>query len=373
MDTFWQCLRLSARTMSRRPGTTFVLILTLALGIGANSAIFSVVDAVLLQPLPYQNPGELLNLYEYNLAKGYNRFSISIHNFTDWRSQNRVFEDMAAYNYRTANLTGGAEPRRIRYASVSVNLFRLLGVAPILGRSFLPDDDRQGNDDVILLSHKFWQEYFGGDPSVIDEIIRLHGRSYTIVGIMPPSFAFPSPDVELWRPMLRDPELFPGDRSRHFAHAIGRLKPGLSLEQAQIEMNTIADRLALTYPKTNKGWGVAVESLHHSMVSDSRAVLLILWAAVGLVLLIACSNVVNILLAQVTSREREIAIRSALGAGRVRIAAQLLTETVSLGLVSGAAGVVVAFWGVKWLPKLAGDSLPHLNEVALDWRFLPGF
>jgi predicted permease len=186
---------------------------------------------------------------------------------------------------------------------------------------------------------------------------------------MPASFEFPSPDVELWRPLLRDPVLYPGDRSRHFASAIGRLKPGTTLEQAQTEMDTIADRLARTYP-LNEGWGVAVESLHHSMVSNSRAVLFILWAAVALVLLIACSNVANILLAQVTSRDKEIAIRSALGAGRLRIAAQTMTETILLALVSGGAGVVVAFWGVKWLPKLAGDSLPHVNEVGLDWRIL---
>jgi predicted permease len=369
MDTFWQGLRHGARMMARRPGITAVLVLTLALGIGANSAIFSVVDAVLLQPLPYENPGELVYLYEHNFAKGYNRFSISIHNFIDWRSQSRLFEDMAAYNYRTANLTGGAEPRRIRYTSVSVNLFQLLGVAPILGRSFLPDEDRQGRDNVVLLSHKFWQEYFGGDTAVIDGTIRLHGSSYTVVGIMPASFAFPSPDVQLWKPMLRDPELFPGDRTRHFAHAIGRMGPGVSLEQAQIEMNTIADRLAREYPRL-RGWGVAVESLHYSMVYNNRAVLLILWAAVTLVLLIACSNVANILLAQATSREKEMAIRSALGAGRLRIAAQTLTETVSLALVSGAAGVALAFWGVRWLPQLAGDSLPHLDKVALDWRVM---
>ena len=303
MDTFWQHLRHGARTMARRPGITTVLVLTLALGIGANSAIFSVVDAVLLQALPYDNPGELVYIYEHNFAKGHNRFVVSIHNFTDWRSQSRILEDMAAYDYRTANLTGGAEPRRIRYASVSVQLFRLLNAAPILGRGFLPDEDRRGSDNVVLLSHKFWQDYFGGDAAIIERPIQLHGSSYTVVGIMPASFEFPSPDVELWKPLLRDPELIPGDRGRHFAHAIGRLKRGASLEQAQIEMDTIADRLARAYPKSNRGWGVAVESLHHSMVSSSRAVLLILWAAVALVLLIACSNVANILLAQATSRE----------------------------------------------------------------------
>jgi putative ABC transport system permease protein len=356
--------------MARRPGITAVLVFTLALGIGANSAIFSVVDGVLLRSLPYEKPDELVNLYEYNFARGHSRFSVSFHNFTDWRNQSEHFDDMAAYNTLAANLTGGAEPRRVVYADVSHNLFQLLRVAPILGRSFLPDDAEKGQNTVVLLSHRFWQDYFGGDTSIIDETIQLHGRSFIVVGIMPPSFEFPSPEVELWRPFLSDPNLFPGDRSRHFARAIGRLKTGVTIEQAQMELDTIAGRLAVAYPKLNEGWAVSVESLHESMVSNSRAVLLILWAAVGLVMLIACSNVANILFAQAASREKEIAIRSALGAGRFRIVCQTLAETVLLALLSGAAGVMLAFWGVTWLPKLAGDSLPNLNNVALDWRIM---
>ena len=370
MDTFLQHLRHSARMMRRRPGVTTVLVITLALGIGANAAIFSVVDAVLLRPLPYEESSQLVNLYEYNLAKGYSRFSISIHNFTDWRNQSRIFEGMAAYNYRSANLTGGPEPRWVSYAEVSANLFQLLRVAPILGRSFYPEDDLQGNHTVVLLSHGFWQDHFGGDAAVIGKSIELHGISHTVIGIMPVSFDFPSPEVDLWRPLLRDPALYNRDRSSHFARAIGRLEPGSTLEQAQVEMDTLAARLAKTYPETNEGWGVTVESLHHSMVTDIRAVLLILWVAVGLVLLIACTNVANLLLAQTASREKEIAIRSALGAGRLRIAFQTLIETVLLALVSGVVGVLVALLGVKWLPSLAGESLPQFNEVGLDWRVL---
>jgi putative ABC transport system permease protein len=370
MDTLWQHLCYGARMMRRRPGVTTVLVITLALGIGANAAIFSVVDAVLLRPLPYEESDQLVRLYEHNLAKGYSRFSVSIHNFSDWRDQSRVFEGMAAYNYRSANLTGGPEPRWVWYAEVSVSLFQLLRTAPILGRSFRPDDDLRGNHTVALLSHGFWKDHFGGDSSIIGKSIELHGISHTVVGVMPPSFDFPSPEVELWRPILRDPALHGGDRGRHFAHAIGRLAPGATLEQAQVEMDTLASRLAKTYPETNEGWGVSVELLHHSMVTDIRAVLLILWAAVGLVLLIACSNVANLLLAQAASREKEMAIRSALGAGRRRIAFQTLTETVLLAFISGGVGVLVALLGVKWLPRLAGESLPQFNEVWLDWRVL---
>ncbi len=370
METLWQHLCYGARMMGRRPGVTTVLVITMALGIGANAAIFSVVDAVLLRPLPYEEPGQLVNLYEYNLAKGYSRFSVSIHNFTDWRNQSRVFEGMAAYKYRSANLTGGSEPRWVSYAEVSADLFQLLRVAPILGRSFHPEEDLQGNHTVVLLSHGFWRDHFGGDDAIIGRSIELHGVGHTVVGVMPPSFEFPSPEVELWRPILRDPALHGGDRSSHSTRAIGRLQPGVTLEQAQVEMDTLAARLWRTYPETNEGWGVTVESLHHSMVSDIRAVLLILWVAVGLVLLIACSNVANLLLAQVASREKEMAIRSALGAGRLRIALQTLTETVLLALVSGVIGVLVAFLGVKWLPSLAGESLPRFNEVGLDWRVL---
>jgi putative ABC transport system permease protein len=370
METLWQHLRYGARMMLRRPAVTAVLVITLALGIGANAAIFSVVDAVLLRPLPYEDPEELVNLYEYHLAKGYSRFSISIHNFTDWRNQSGVFESMAAYNYRSANLTGDVEPRWVTYVEASDNLFHLLRVAPILGRSFRPEDGLQGNNTIILLSHRFWKDHFGGDPTILGKPIELHGISHTVVGVMPASFEFPSPEVELWRPMLRDPALYNRDRSSHFARAIGRLESGATLEQAQVEMDTLAARLARSYPESNEGWGVTVESLHYSMVTDIRAVLLILWAAVGLVLLIACSNVANLLLAQTVSREKEMAIRAALGAGRISIVLQTLTETVLLAFVSGAAGVLVAFLGVRWLPRLAGESLPQFNEVWLDWRVL---
>ena len=370
MDTLWQYLRHGIRMLGRRPGTTAVLVLTLALGIGANSAIFSVVDAVLLRPLPYPDAGRLVNLYEHNFARGFSRFSIAVQNFADWQSQSRVFDGMAIYTARAANLTGGAEPRRVIYATVSDNLFHVLNVTPALGRSFGPDDAREATNPIVILNHRFWQEYFGGDVAAVGRTIRLHGVSHTIVGVMPASFEFASADIEIWSPLPRDPLLVPGGRGRHFANVVGRLKAGTTLEQAQAELDTIASRLAMAYPDTNEGWGVTVEPLQQSLVANSRAVLLILWASVGFVLLIACSNVANILLAQSASREKEVAIQSALGAGRARIVGQMLAESVLLSLAGGAAGLLIAFWGVRWLPTLAGDALARMNEVALDWRLV---
>ncbi len=354
--------------MRRGRGITVVVVLTLAVGIGANAAIFSVVDAVLLRPLPFVGADRLVNLYEQHLARGFARFPVSVHNVADWRDQATTFAGMAAYSAQSANLTGGAAPERVIFAVVSDDLFDVLGVAPMLGRAFRPDDAREAVNAVVILGHRFWRDHLGGDPAVVGRTVRLNGVGHAVVGVMPPSFQFPSPETDLWRPLPRDPRLVPGDRGRHFARAVGRLKPGVTLEQAQTELATIARRLAAAHPATNDGWDARVESLQESIVSDSRAIVFILWAAVGLVLLIACSNVANILLAQSASRTRDIAVRSALGASRARIVAQALAESLLLGLTGGAAGLLIAAWGVRWLPTLAGDAIACADAVAMNWR-----
>ncbi len=367
MRTFQQDLRYAVRIFCQRPAHTTLIVLTLAVGIGANSAVFSVVDAVLLRPLPYADPERLARIYENNQAMGFNRIPTSFQNFTDWRAQAQVFEEMAAYQNQSANLTGGSEPRHVLLTMCSPTLFRVFQAGPALGRTLLPDDDLPGNGGVAVLSHRFWQEYFGGDAAIVGKTIRVNGIGCSIVGIMPSTFRFPNVNVDLWQPMPRNGESL-GDRRRHFASAVGRLRAGTSLDGAQAEMSTIADRLASVYPASNKGWEVTVVPLREAMVSDIRAVLLILWAAVGFVLLIACSNVANLLLAHAAAREKEVAIRSAIGASRGRLLVQLVTEGTILGAASGAAGLLLAFEGIEVLKSIAADSLPQVDAIALDWR-----
>lgn len=367
MRTFLQDLRYAARVLAKHPALTAVLVFTLALGIGANSAIFSAVDAVLFQPLPYHQPEDLVRIYESNQVMGYYHISTSFPNFMDWRAQARAFEEMAAYQNRSANLTGGSEARHVRLTICSPSLFLVFHARAALGRAFVPDDDLPGRNPVVVLSHAFWREYFGNDLGAVGKAVSVDNESCTIVGIMPSGFGFPNADVDLWRPMPRDGNQL-GDRRRHFASVVGRLKEGTSLQRAQAEMSTIANRLATTYPASNTGWELNVVPLREAVVSDSRAVLLILWAAVGFVLLIACSNVANLLIAHAAAREKEMAIRSALGASHVRLLLQLLTEGLMLGAAGGMVGLLLAVWGIAGLKDMAARSLPQFNGIALDWR-----
>jgi putative ABC transport system permease protein len=367
MEQVLQDIRHALRSWTRTPGFTAVAVITLALGIGANSAIFSVVNAVLLRPLPYEEPHQLVRLYEQGRSLGLSEDSVSLPNFSDWREQNQVFQEMGAHDFAAGNLTAGEEPRRVTYSLVSPGLFDILRVPPLLGRTFLPAEDLSGSDNVVVLSHGFWRDQFGSDPLVLGNPLILHGVNYTVVGVMPASFAFPSPEVALWRPLPRE-AANPLGRGHHYLDAIARLKPGVTPRQAQAEMSAIAERLAIDYPDSNEGYGVTVVPLHESAVADTRPVLLILWAAVTLVLLIACSNVSNLLLVRGASRAKELAIRAVLGAGRPRLIRQLLTETLLLCIVSGGGGLLLAAWSARWLSNLSAETLGTAGEIALDVR-----
>ncbi|HWO01097.1 MAG TPA: ABC transporter permease, partial [Blastocatellia bacterium] len=341
-------------------------------GIGANTAIFSVVNAVLLKPLPFSDPDKLVIVYESNLRRGSTRSSASYPNFADWRDQNHVFEYMASYHNSDFILTGDGEPARIQSAKVNADLFPLLGVAPIVGRSFRPEEDKPGDSGrVVMLSHRLWQQRFNGDPNIVDRSLTLGGKHYTVAGVMPEGFQFPigSDPVDMWSTVAIDSEMFE-QRGAHYMRVIARLKPGITLAQAQAEMDGIAGNLERQYPDENSHRGVNLVPALESMVGDVRPALLILLGAVGCVLLIGCANVANLLLARATTRHKEMAIRAALGASRWRVVRQLLTESVLLSMAGGALGLLVAMWGTDVLVSLSHDDLPRASQIGLDGRVL---
>jgi putative ABC transport system permease protein len=356
--------------LGRNPGFTAVAVITLALGIGANTAIFSVVNAVLLRPLPYKDPDRLVFVWETDRQRGGRWHSVTPADFVDWREQNGVFEDMAAVAISSVNLTGNGEPKTLEGHRVSASLFPLLGVSPLLGRTFLAEEDRPGGDRVVILSHRLWQEGFGADPRLIGKTLTLDGEMHTVVGIMPPSFRFfdvfrGAKPADLWLPypFKDDP---PTQRDVARLQVIARLKPGVSLAQAQVGMETIARRLEAAYPEANKGVGVNVIPMRKDLVRDVRLSLLVLIGAVAFVLLIACANVANLLLARAATRHKEIAIRVAVGGSRWRVVRQLLTESVLLALLGGALGLLVAAWGVDALAALSPLNIPRHDEIRID-------
>ena len=365
METFWQDIKFGARTLLKKPAFTVVVILTLALGIGANTAIFSIVNSVLFEPLPFREPDRLVRLYENKLANDWTQFSISAPNAADWRDQAESFETLCAYWWGTGNLTGEGNPMRAEYIRVPPSFFSMLGVEPIAGRTFAKDEDLEGRDDVVILSYPFWQSQFGGREDILGEKVSLNGSPFTVIGVMGQGFSYPYEYIDLWRPYPRDPEQI-GNRGSHFLGVLARLKDGVTIEQAEAEMGTIAKRLEASYPETNTGWGVTVLPADEWLLGDVRPVLLVLWGAVGFVVLVACANVANLLLARATEREKEVALRAALGAGRIRLIRQLLTESLLLAGTGGALGLVIATAGVQPLLLLAGDSLPRHETVGLD-------
>jgi putative ABC transport system permease protein len=376
MNTLLQDIRFGLRMLLKSPSVSIVATIALALGIGANTAIFSVVNAVLLQPLPFPDSNALMSVFETDTQRGQIRGSHSYPNFMDMRAQNTVFEHVACYHGADYILTGRGEPARLQGVVATADLFSLLGVSPILGRTFLPDEDKPSDSGrVAILSEQLFRKRFNSDPSILNQAITLDGRPFTIVGVMPASFEFPiqNEPIELWTTIAGDAsgeDPVTGQRGAHFLRVIGRLKPGVTQEQAQAELTTIAARLEQQYPDTNTRRSLRVDSALTALVGDIRPALLILLGAVACVLLIACANVANLLLARATSRHKEMAIRSALGASRMRVIRQLLTESVLLSLVGGAVGLLLAVWWSDLLIALGKDDIPRAVHVRLDWRVL---
>lgn len=359
--------RYSLRVLIKNPAFTLTALLTLALGIGVNTAIFSVVDSVLLRPLPMSDPDRVVSVWEHSLRAGVDRNEMAPANFFDLRNQNQVFDHVGAFGDTSMNLTGAGEPERLDARLVTANVFALLGAKPVLGRTFSPEEDQFGMHRVVVLSDALWQRRFHRDPAIVGRTIMLNAESYTVVGVMPPDFFFPVREGELWTPWAMQPEEA-GGRGDHYVRVIARLKPGVTIEQANAGVEAIATRLSTEYPRTNEGLGFLVSSFHEDYVGNLRTPILILFAAVALVLLIACANVANLLLAQATSRRREIAIRLALGASRLAIVRQLLVESMLLAGGGAVLGLLGAIWGVQWLSKLVPESLSKLQSVSVDAR-----
>ncbi|NOT58895.1 MAG: FtsX-like permease family protein, partial [Acidobacteria bacterium] len=375
MQTFWQDLRYGARLFFKQPSFTLIAIITLALGIGANTAIFSAVNAILLRPLPYPEPERLVQL-NHNYPQINLKASVSAFGFTIYKDQAKAFEQIAAVTGSSLNLTDGGEPEQLQAMAVTASFFPLFGGAAAHGRVILPEEEQDGRQRVAVLSNALWQRRFGGDASLVNRTITLNGENYLVVGVMPARFQFGRemgrmPD--LWVPLTFTPDQLQANRlTNEYLSVFGRLRAGLTTPQAQVEMDALSDHVLKQHaPQMNRAqWNLLLQPLNELVVGDVRFALWVLLGAVGLVLLIACANVANLMLARAADRQREIAVRLALGAGRARIMRQLLTESVLLALIGGLLGLGLAALGVRLLSRMTQIQIPRSHEIGLDWRVL---
>jgi len=370
----------AARTLRKNPGFGLVVVLTLALGIGANTALFSVLQAVLLRDLPYRHASELVSICERNASQGWDRYAVSLANFYDWRDQNSVFQELAAAAPGVGQLSGPEGPEQIHAAFASANLFPMLGIEPMLGRNFRPEEDQRERANVVILSHRLWETRFRGDTNIIGKALTLSGRDYVVAGVLSSTFRFFTPktvigipanvgEADLWRPLTVWPAALKWRENRDLM-AIGRLKPGVSIGQARNEFTMIADRLAKANPGSNGGWSVLIEPLQALVTGQWKAMIAALFGAAGFVLLMVCANVACLALARSASRRREFAVRLAIGASRVGLARQILAENFLLAILGGTLGVLLAHWLIDLLGAMAPAGIPRLDEARIDWRVL---
>jgi putative ABC transport system permease protein len=368
MDTLVKDIRYAVRVLINGRGVTVIALLALTLGIGANTAIFSIVDGLLLKPLPFPQSDRLFRLYEHSPQSP--KTPVSYPNYLDWRQQNQTFEDMSIFRGWASNITGAQGPERVQGAMVSASFLQVLKAEPMLGRTILPEDDKPGAPPVVVICYGLWQSRYAGDPNVLGQQLAVNGKDHTIIGILPADFIFYAP-IDLFTPIAAQPNpALQSREARPGLRVIARLKPGVTPEQARADMDNLAAVLAQQYPKSNTGFGVTFVPLLEDQVGSVRSILLVLLGAVGFVLLIACANVANLLLVRATSRQKEIALRTALGATRPRLFGQLLTESVLLALVGGALGLLLASWSIKALVAAMPSNLPRTEAIGIDIRVL---
>jgi predicted permease len=371
LETFWQDLRYGARMLFKNPGFTLIAVITLALGIGGNTAIFSVVNAVLLQPLPYENPGQLVRLWADRSGQRTEQNGFSPADITDFRDQLTAFEEIGLFDVGgSANLTGGLEPERVNTSEASPELFTTLRVAPLLGRTFLPNETEVAQSKVALISEGLWRRRFGADPNLAGRIIQLDGEGFTVVGVLPAGFKFPE-NTDLWLPFSFTATDWQTDRNHYYVEVVGRLKPGITQAQAKTDLETVVRRLQPQFPASRKNWGITLIPLHEQVVGKISLTLWILFGAVSFVLLIACVNVTNLSLTRAAARQKEMGVRVALGAKRGRVVRQLLTESLLLSGLGGGAGILLAIGMIKFFSVSILASLPRAEEVTIDgWALL---
>jgi putative ABC transport system permease protein len=368
MESLLQDLRFTARALMRRPGFTFIAALTIALGVGANTAIFTVVNSVLIRPLPYPDADRIVAVFEQEHARGWPRAPGSAEDFLAWREESKSFATLAGMSQQSFNLTGDGAAERITGGAVTGGFFEVFGVSPQLGRTFGREANVAGANRLAVLSHALWMRRFGADANVIGRLIEVNGEPFEVTAVMPQSFRFPG-NADLWVPIVFS-EAQLQDRNWHFLFTVGRLADGATLAQARTELKTIAQRLAVDHPDSNAGWDIDAFPLHGELVASVRTMLLVLLGAVGFVLLIACANAANLMLVRAAGRGREMAVRAAIGAGRGRLVQQLLTESVLLSALGGAAGLLLALWGVRALVAVSPITVPAGGTVSLDGRVL---